>query len=94
MKNSLKNSKNRQNDFILGRFIKITNENNYLHMAEVEVFDNNNNNNIALNKYTEQSSTTLDSKSSLAVDGNKSGNWKNNSVSFTGFKGWWWVDLE
>lgn len=51
--------------------------------------------NIALNKPTQQSTTAFDGQSSRAVDGNTSGNYSQNSTTHTAKRksSWWRVDL-
>lgn len=77
------------------RFIRIEKTNDYLSLAEVQVYDFNEMN-IALGKTTKQSSTLHSGESHKAVDGNTSGRYWDGSVTHTNSSGrqWWEVDLE
>ncbi len=77
---------------VSGRFVRVRLPNNYLSLAEVQVFPPPN---LAAGKIVTQSSTLNGGDASRAVDGNTNGNWNANSVTHTNFnvQPWWQVDL-
>jgi hypothetical protein len=77
---------------VSGRFVRVRLPNNYLSLAEVQVFPPPN---LAAGKIVTQSSTLNGGNASRAVDGNTNGNWNANSVTHTNFnvQPWWQVDL-
>ena len=79
------------------RYVRIeTDKTPYLSLAEVQVFEQKTNKNVALKKPTSQSSTGYGGLSSKANDGNTKGHYMvNKSVSHTNNKNpWWEVDLQ
>jgi len=79
--------------FVAGRYVRIQLAIDFLHMAEVQVFDANNVN-VALGRSATQSQTAHPAVAARAVDGNTDGNFNNNSVNHTQGAGpWWEVDL-
>ena len=83
------------NEPFLGRYVRvqIVDRNEYLHMAEVQVFKRMKN--IALAGKASQSSSHPSAPAALAIDGNTNGSWGGKSVSHTGKQDdpWWEVDL-
>ncbi|MEI9425139.1 hypothetical protein O7A70_28665 [Mesorhizobium sp. Cs1299R1N1] len=80
---------------IVGQYVRLYQTNgNYLHLAEVEVFENGQN--IAPNGTASQKTTGWGGDASRANDGNTDGNFSHGSVSHTGTPDvgeWWQVDL-
>jgi hypothetical protein len=79
---------------VRGRFVRVEHHNQYLCIAEVEVFSGGAN--LALKKKATQSSVSpWGGPPELAVDGNPSGDWNDGSVTHTGNSAdeWWEVDL-
>jgi alpha-tubulin suppressor-like RCC1 family protein len=76
----------------MGQQVRIEIDNNYLSLAEVQVFGREN---VALGKPATQSSTHAGGEASRAVDGNTSGNWPDGSVTHTSSDkpAWWEVNL-
>ena len=78
-----------------GRYVRveIPGRREYLHMAEVEVYQGSKN--VALEGRATQSSTSLEAVADRAVDGDTNGSWGGNSVSHTSneLHPWWEVDL-
>lgn len=79
-----------------GRYVRIEipDRKEYLHMAEVQVLQGQQN--LALEKPASQSSTFWQAAAERAVDGNTDGSWGGNSVTHTNpeLNPWWEVDLE
>jgi hypothetical protein len=77
-----------------GRYVRIQLLNSdFLHMAEVQVFDTASVN-VAQGRSATQSQTAHPAVAARAVDGNTDGNFNNNSVNHTqGAAPWWEVDL-
>jgi len=79
--------------FVAGRYVRIQLANDFLHMAEVQVFDTNNVN-VAVGRTATQSQTAHPAVAARAVDGNTDGDYYHNSVNHTQGAGpWWEVDL-
>lgn len=78
-----------------GRYVRIDipDRVEYLHLAEVEVFQDDAN--IAGQGRAEQSSLFMNAAAALAIDGNTDGNWAGGSVSHTHSEHapWWELDL-
>ena len=83
------------NEPFRGRYVRvqIVDRNEYLHVAEVQVF--NGAKNIALAGKASQSSSHPGAPAARAIDGNTNGSWGGKSVSHTGKQDdpWWEVDL-
>jgi hypothetical protein len=79
----------------VGQFVRIEipTRQEFLHMAEVEVFSGSEN--VARKGRASQSSTGMDAAADRAIDGNTNGSWSSNSVTHTGNDSnpWWEVDL-
>ena len=79
----------------VGRYVRveIPDRSEFLHMAEVEVYDGSKN--LALEGRATQSSTSLEAVADRATDGNTNGSWGGNSVCHTSneLHPWWEVDL-
>jgi len=79
----------------VGRYIRveIPDRSEFLHMAEVEVYEGSKN--LALEGRATQSSTSLEAVADRATDGNTNGSWGGNSVCHTSneLHPWWEVDL-
>ncbi len=78
-----------------GRYVRVqmVDRNEYLHMAEVQVF--NGARNVAPAGTASQSGSFGDATAAKAIDGNTNGNWSGGSVSHTERQDnpWWEVDL-
>lgn len=78
-----------------GRYVRVqlVDRNEFLHMAEVQVFRGAKN--VAPTGQASQSSSHPGAPAALAIDGNTNGSWSGRSVSHTGKQDdpWWEVDL-
>ncbi len=87
-----------------GRYVRVQlSTTDYLSLAEVQVWETTptptpeggGSGNLALGKNASQSSSPFGAPAALAVDGNRSGDWADGSVTHTGFEpqAWWQLDL-